>query len=80
MATDRLTRAVVAAVRAAPCSLRALADAASVPPSTLSRIVTGTRAATPAVAAAVSRALRVWGARCDRLADRIGHASSKGDA
>jgi hypothetical protein len=71
MSRDRLTSAVAAAVRGAPCTVRALARAARVPDSTLVRIVAGERAATSEVAGAVAHALEQWGASCDRLARRI---------
>jgi len=74
MQRDRLTEAVTRAVRGAPCSVRALARAADVPDSTLVRIVAGERAATPAVAAAVARALDEWGAQCGQLARAIRQA------
>ncbi len=59
-----LTEIVAQAVEAAPCSLRALAREAGVPPSTLTRIVNGERDATPAVARAVADALRRWRDDC----------------
>ena len=74
MPRDRLTETVTRAVRGAPCSVRALARAAGVPDSTLVRIVAGERAATPAVAAAVARALDEWGARCEQFAKAIRQA------
>jgi plasmid maintenance system antidote protein VapI len=74
MPTDRLTGTVMKAVRDAPCSVRALARQAGVPDSTLVRIVAGERAATPAVAAAVARALDEWGAQCGQLAKAIRQA------
>ena len=74
---DRLTEAVATAVRRAPCTVRALARAAGVPPSTLTRITSGARAATPAVAAAVAGALDTWGARCAQLARGIRQAHRK---
>ena len=74
MNRDCLTEAVTRAVRGAPCSVRALARAASVPDSTLVRIVAGERTATPAVAAAVARALDQWSARCGQLARAVRQA------
>ena len=71
MPKDSLTEAVNRAIQNAPCSVRALARAAGVPDSTLVRIVAGERAATPAVAAAVVRALEKWGAQCERYAAAI---------
>ncbi|HZA92426.1 MAG TPA: helix-turn-helix domain-containing protein [Gemmatimonadales bacterium] len=74
MPDDRLTDAVRQAVRGAPCSVRALARAAGVPDSTLVRIVARERAATPAVAAALARALDQWGTQCGQLAHGIRQA------
>ncbi len=68
---DQLTEAVIVALRDAPCSLRALAKAADVTPSTLARVWNGERAATPEVAAAVADALTRWGADCTRAAKRL---------
>ena len=78
MASDRLTQAVARAIRGAPCSVRALARAAGVPDSTLVRIVAGERAATPAVAAAVARALDQWSTRCGELARSVRLANDRG--
>ncbi len=69
--SDELTRAVGRAIRGAPCTLRALAREAAVPPSTLTRILSGERAATPAVAESVAAALERWGAQCLRIATAI---------
>ena len=69
--TDRLTRAVQRAIEAAPCSVAALALAATVPQSTLSRIQNGERNATPEVADAVAEALRQWGQDCTKAGDRL---------
>lgn len=80
MPRDRLTETVTQAVRGAPCSVRALARQAGVPDSTLVRIVTGERAATPAVAAAVARALDKWSARCRQLARGVRQAQRGGTA
>jgi transcriptional regulator with XRE-family HTH domain len=73
MATT-LTRTVIAAVRAAPCSDRALAAAAGVPPSTLARLRTGEREATVAVAQAIAGALDRWSADCASAAWRVRRA------
>jgi len=78
MTIDRLTDAVTRAVRDAPCSVRALARAADVPASTLVRIIARERAATPAVAAAVARALEQWGTNCGQLAQGIRQAQRGG--
>ena len=71
----RLTDSVVKAVNGAPCSLRALARKAGVPPSTLSRIVSGEREATLDVAAAVADALERWAGDCGTLAHGIRQAA-----
>ena len=70
MATS-LTRAVQAAIAAAPCSVNRLAQAAGVPQSTLSRIESGIYEASPPVAAAVAKALKRWSKQCSRAAARI---------
>lgn len=72
--SDALTTAVRRAIAGAPCSVAALAAAADVPQSTLARIRSGDRNATPAVARAVARALDQWGASCARLAHGIRQA------
>lgn len=74
---DRLTQSVAQAVTAAPCSIRRLAAAARVPHVTLVWIVSGKRAATPAVARAVARALEGWSTRCARAARRIRQAADR---
>jgi transcriptional regulator with XRE-family HTH domain len=61
---DELSSAVRRAIDRAPCSTNALAEAAGVPQSTLSRIQSGERSATPAVAQAVVEALEAWGEEC----------------
>ena len=66
-----LSRAVTRAVAGAPGTLRAVARGAKVPASTLARIGTGEREATPAVARAVAQALRQWARDCEQLAERI---------
>jgi len=75
--TTRLTKAVARAVTEAPCTLRALGEAADVPFSTLSRIVTGERAATVAVALAVADALEQMSARAAQLARGIRQAQPR---
>jgi ABC-type phosphate/phosphonate transport system permease subunit len=80
MSTDRVTKAVAAAVRSAPCTIRALARLARVPDSTLVRIVAGDRTATPAVAAAVADALEHWSKDCERAARRIRDAQRRGES
>ena len=68
---DSLTKAVAKAVELAPCSLRRLANEAGVPHATLVWIVSGKRAATPAVAKKVAAALDRWGAKCASAAEGI---------
>ncbi len=75
--SDRLTLAVQRALRAAPCSMRRLAVAAHVPHSTLVRIQSGERAATLAVAEAVSVALEQWGKDCTQAARQLRQATRK---
>jgi len=70
----RLSKAVARAVADADCTLRSLAEAAAVPASTLSRIVTGERAATVAVALAVADALDRISTRAAQLARGIRQA------
>ena len=72
--TDRLTRTVQFAIRQAPCSVKALADAAGVPQSTLARIMSGERNATVAVAESLAGALRGWGRDCTKAAEQISRA------
>lgn len=72
-----LTRAVQRALAGAPCSVATLARAAGVPQSTLARIQSGERNATPAVARAVARALDEWSVACARLARGIRQAQPR---
>jgi transcriptional regulator with XRE-family HTH domain len=55
-----LTKAVREALESAPCSIRALADAAGVDYSHLSRVVGGERNISPEAAAKVAAALEAW--------------------
>lgn len=75
---DRLTDAVVRALGAAPCSLRALARTARVSHVQLLHLTQGKRRATPAVAAKVAAALDAWSADCARGAQRIRQAQPRG--
>lgn len=63
-----LTKATRRALRAAPCSLRALAREARVVHTTLAEIDRGELGASPAVARAVAKALLRWGTRCQKAA------------
>ena len=71
MPNEELTATVIAAIEAAPCSPRALAREAGVPHSTLSRIKSGERGATVAVAIAVADALERWAQRTHAESQRI---------
>ncbi len=62
--TEKMAEAVRAALEDLPCSERALAREAGIPHSTLVRIRSGERGATPAVALALARALARWADRC----------------
>ena len=75
--SDRLTSALQRALETAPCSTRRLAAAADVPHSTLVRIQSGERAATLAVAEAVTVALEQWGKDCTQAARRLRQATRK---
>ena len=75
--TDHLTSALLRALEAAPCSTLRLAVAADVPHSTLVRIQSGERAATLAVAEAVSVALEQWGKDCTQAARQLRQATRK---
>ena len=62
--SERLAETMREALRDVPCSDRQLALEANVPPSTISRIRSGERAATPEVAEALADALSRWSGRC----------------
>ena len=62
--SEELADAVRDALERAPCSDRALALEAGIPPSTITRIRHGERGATPAVVQALADALARWGGRC----------------
>jgi len=66
-----------ATLAAAPCSLRALARAASVSHGALVRIRRGTLFATPTVAVKLAEALELWGAGCQRAAKRLRAAARR---
>ena len=69
--TTVLTRQVQRAIKAAPCSIRALAREAGVPQSTLVRIQSGERETTLAVATSIERALTNWGRDCTKAATTL---------
>jgi hypothetical protein len=69
-----LTKTVCAALDAVPCSIRKLADASGVQPSTLTRVRQGDRVATPATAARLADALEGWAALCTTHARAIRRA------
>ena len=70
-----LTNQVRSAIKAAPCSLRELAKEAGVPHSTLVRIRSRQREATPEVSRRLAKALRSWSTRCLKLANAIERAA-----
>ena len=70
----KLTLAVRRAVEAAPCSVNALATVAGVQQATLSRIMSGDRQATAALAEKLKAALEGWGRDCRVGARGIGKA------
>ena len=76
----RLSKAVARAVADAPCTMRALAAAADVPFSTLSRVVSGERAATVAVALAEHPKIArlVYPGRPDHPQAEIAHRQMRG--
>ena len=69
--SKRLTDAVRAAITAAPCSIRRLAQMAGVPAPTLWRISKRELGASPDVADAVAIALERWSQDCAKAAERI---------
>lgn len=69
-----LTHSVCAALDAVPCSVRKLADASGVQPSTLTRIRQGEREATPATADKLAAALEEWATVCSTHARAIRRA------
>lgn len=69
-----LTRTVCAALDAVPCSIRKLAAASGVQPSTLTRIRQGDRPATPATADRLAEALEEWADLCTTHARAIRRA------
>ena len=72
-----MTVAVQKAMESAPCSLRALADAAGVDHTTLVRVRRGERAATQDLAAKVATALEAWGWDCTQAAKAIRHTTKR---
>lgn len=76
----RLALAVREALQLAPCSTRALAKAAGLSPTLLSRILSGTRTATPASARALAKGLREWGRDCERAARKLEQAAKASEA
>jgi plasmid maintenance system antidote protein VapI len=71
MKNDPLTRTTREVLRSFPIPLRAIARAAHVPHSTLARIVTGERGATPAVARALEGLLGRWGRQYESAARHL---------
>jgi transcriptional regulator with XRE-family HTH domain len=74
---DDHTEAVKRALDASPCSDRALALEAGVPPSTISRIRRGERAATIDVATRIADALGRWAAGCRKAEEVLRQALEK---
>jgi transcriptional regulator with XRE-family HTH domain len=74
---DDHTEAVKRALEASPCSDRALALEAGVPPSTISRIRKGERAATIDVATRIADALGRWAAGCCKAEEVLRQALDK---
>jgi transcriptional regulator with XRE-family HTH domain len=62
--SQNLGEAVREALELAPCSDRALANLAGVPPSTVSRVRAGERGATREVTTQLADALSRWAAEC----------------
>ncbi len=79
MTKKALTAALRRALNDAPCSLRALAREAEVPPSTLVRARKGEIGVTPAVALALAKALRRWSDRCAKAAERLEKAANQAE-
>ena len=75
MAKLTLSATVRRAIERAPCSVRALAREAGLAHTTLTRIRDGETTVTPTAAAAIARALRAWGNRCNQLATDIEDAA-----
>jgi transcriptional regulator with XRE-family HTH domain len=73
MNTEQLG-AVRRALDLAPCSDRALALKAGVPPSTISRIRKGERGVTPEVATRIAAAIGEWAADCQEAEAMIRRA------
>jgi len=74
---ENLTAAVLHALDAAPCSLRALARAAGVSHALLQQLRRGEFNATPAVAEKVASALDVWAGRCAGAARKVRAAAAR---
>lgn len=73
---DRLTAHLARAVKAAPCSIRALAREAGVSHTLLAMILRGERAATAAAAVKIAAALERWGERCQHGAAQLRRATT----
>lgn len=69
--SEALAEAVREILQRVPCSDRALARAADVPPSAISRIRTGDRGCSPEVAASLVGALEEWSEDCSEAADHL---------
>lgn len=74
---ENLTAAVLHAIEAAPCSLRALARAAGVSHALLLQLQRGDFQATPAVAEKVAKALDGWAGQCAAAARKVRAAARR---
>ena len=72
-----LTREVLNAIDAAPCSLRALAREAGVANSLLVQLQQRAFNATPELAVKIATALERWGARCVTAARKVRAAARR---
>jgi hypothetical protein len=75
---DDLTREVLAAIAAAPCSQRALAREAGVAHTLLIQVQQGAFRATPALAEKIAAALDRWGTGCLDAARRVRAVARRG--
>lgn len=77
--SDELAEVVRELLDRVPASDRALALAAGVPQSTVSRIRTGERGCTPEVARALADALARWSVDCREASDALRRALEDGE-
>ena len=74
---ENLTRELLSAIDAAPCSLRALAREAGVAHSLLVQVQQRDFHATPGLAAKIAGALEQWGTRCTTAARKLRAAARR---